>query len=62
MGRGQLDDYKQDGLIIVKILVGTVWDLSKQNLVWVGGLEDVVGGMVAFSGAAALVVVITCKK
>ena len=26
MGKGQLDDHKQDDLIISKILVGTVWD------------------------------------
>ena len=44
MGRGQLKDHEQDGLILLRILVGTVWDFiqAKCSLCWLikrcGGL------------------------
>ena len=33
MEKGQLNDHEQDGLVILKILVGTVLDFVKQNAI-----------------------------
>ena len=43
-----MEDHEQNGLIISRILIGTIWTSSKRNAVCVGGFR----GVTAYSGAA----------